>query len=210
MPKKLKPHRQRGDQGEFLVSLTEKAQRLLVEPRLALFRIRVGSVLAGKCQLPMRQILDDVNSPDPRTRGLALDTIVLKLMQLLDMNCVTAHLRGAAADGVEARWIFQTTRLVFSRWQVVCKHTRRLTSDDVAKEVGLTRLLKSNVIVVVSTGEIGSSARAFANRVMAESSLCIVLINGEDLATIERNPATIVDVFQREAAQAMQLKPIAV
>jgi site-specific DNA-methyltransferase (cytosine-N4-specific) len=210
MPKALKHNRRGHCSQQFLVSLTEKSRRLLIEPRLVHSRVCVGSVLADKLALPMRQILQELRSADLHTRGLALDAIALKLMGLLDVNSVTTHLHGVSTGGAEARWIFQSTRLVFSRWQVVCKNTARVSLDDVAKEVGLARLLKSNVIVVVSTGEIGSSARAYANRVMADSNLCIVLINGADLAAIERNPPTIVDVFQREAAQAMRLKPIEV
>jgi site-specific DNA-methyltransferase (cytosine-N4-specific) len=69
-------------------------------------------------------------------------------------------------------------------------------------------MLKSNVIVVVSTGEIGSGAKGYANKVMGDSNLSIVLINGDDLKAIEANPAAIVDVFNREAAHAMKLKAL--
>ena len=118
------------------------------------------------------------------------------------------RLRGSATGGAEVDLIFQSARLVFSRWQVQCKNTSRVNLEDVAKEVGLTHLLKSNVIVVVSTGEIGASARGFANKVMGDTNLCLVLVNGDDLLAIEKNPAVIVDVFNREAAQAMRLKTL--
>jgi hypothetical protein len=154
----------------------------------------------------MSEVLDDLKASDSHIRGLALEALAFKLMRLLDMDYVATRLRGSATGGAEVDLIFQSARLVFSRWQVQCKNTARVNLDDVAKEVGLTRLLKSNVIVVVSTGEIGGSARSYANKVMAESNLCLVLINGEDLAQIAQRPATIVDVFQREAAQAMRLK----
>jgi site-specific DNA-methyltransferase (cytosine-N4-specific) len=148
---------------------------------------------------PLSEILRELKSRNRHVRGLALEALAFKLMRLLDMDYVATRLRGSATGGAEVDLIFQSARLVFSRWQVQCKNTARVSLDDVAKEVGLTRLLKSNVIVLVSTGEISSSARAFANRVMADSSLCVVLVNGADL-----------DVFRREAEQAMQLKPIEV
>jgi site-specific DNA-methyltransferase (cytosine-N4-specific) len=69
-------------------------------------------------------------------------------------------------------------------------------------------MLKSNVIIVVSTGEIGPAAKGYANKVMGDSNLSIVLINRGDLKTIEANPAAIVDVFNREAAHAMKLKAL--
>lgn len=194
----------------FLVQLTEKARKEVLLPLLEQLEKQTAGDLRPLLRKPLCEILQDLKAPDMHTRGLALEALAFKLMRLLDMDYVATRLRGSATGGAEVDLIFQSARLVFSRWQVQCKNTARVGLDDIAKEVGLTRLLKSNVIVVISTGEIGSSARAFANRVMADSSLCIVLINGEDLAAIERNPATIVDVFQREAAQAMRLKPLAV
>lgn len=80
--------------------------------------------------------------------------------------------------------------------------------DDVAKEVGLTHFLKSNVIVIVSTGDIGSDARRYANKVMQDSNLCIVMVDRPDLEAIKTNPASIVDAFKREAHNAMTLKQL--
>lgn len=99
-------------------------------------------------------------------------------------------------------------RLVYSRWQVQCKNTARVSLDDLAKEVGLVHLLKPNVIVIVSTGDIGAEARRYANKVMAETNLCIVMIDRTDLNQIRNNPTHIVDAFNREARHAMTLKQL--
>ena len=127
-------------------------------------------------------------------------------MRLIDLSYVATRLRGSATGGAEVDLFFESARLVFSRWQVQCKNTARVSLDDVAKEVGLTHLLKSNAIVMVSTGEIGGEARRYSNRVMADSNLCIVMLDKSDLALIESSPAAIVDVFNREARHAMDLK----
>lgn len=89
-----------------------------------------------------------------------------------------------------------------------CKNTARVSLDDVAKEVGLTHFLKSNAIVMVTTGKIGGEARRYANRIMADSNLCIIMVDGGDLARIEIRPAVVVDVFDREARHAMELKSL--
>ena len=156
----------------------------------------------------MRDILAGLKAKDTHARGLALEALAFKLMRLLDMDYVATRLRGSATGGAEVDLIFQSARLVFSRWQVQCKNTSRVNLDDVAKEVGLTHLLKSNVIVVISTGEISASARGYANKVMGDTNLCLVLLNGHDLSAIEKNPAAIVDIFNREAVHAMRLKPL--
>ncbi len=59
---------------------------------------------------------------------------------------------------------------------------------------------------MVSTGEIGNEARRYANKIMTDSNLCVVMIDRGDLALIEARPAAIVDVFGREARHAMDLK----
>ena len=59
---------------------------------------------------------------------------------------------------------------------------------------------------MVSTGDIGGEARRYSNKIMADSNLCIVMMDKLDLAKIEARPAAIVDVFTREAEHAMDLK----
>ena len=61
---------------------------------------------------------------------------------------------------------------------------------------------------MISTGRIGNEARRYANRIMADSNLCIIMVDGDDLALIEIKPAAIVDVFAREARHAMDLKEL--
>jgi hypothetical protein len=80
--------------------------------------------------------------------------------------------------------------------------------DDVAKEVGLTHVLKSNVIVMVSTGEVGPAAREYANKIMTDSNLAIIMIDRVDIDGIVQNPSFIVRAFNRDAKYAMQLKKL--
>jgi site-specific DNA-methyltransferase (cytosine-N4-specific) len=157
---------------------------------------------------PLSGILSELDSEDRHVSGLALEALAFKLMRLLDMGYVATRLRAQATGGAEVDLVFESARLVFSRWQVQCKNTQRVSLDDVAKEVGLKHLLKSNVIVVVSTGDIGPEARRYANKVMTDSNLCIVMIDHADLQKIKENPVFIVDAFNREAHHAMALKKL--
>ena len=128
--------------------------------------------------------------------------------RLLDMIYVATRLRASQTGGAEVDLVFESARLVFSRWQIQCKNTARVSLDDVAKEVGLTHLLKSNAIVIVTTGAIGSEARRYANRIMTDSNLAVVMLDGSDLQAISENPTTIVRAFEREAWHAMNLKKL--
>jgi hypothetical protein len=60
----------------------------------------------------------------------------------------------------------------------------------------------------VSTGRIGAEARRYANTVMKESNLCIVMLEGNDIRRIKDNPPSIVDIFNREAKRTMELKAL--
>ena len=153
---------------------------------------------------PLGEIRREMRSNDRRVRGLALEALACKLMRFVDRTYVGTRLRG----GAEASLIFESARSAYSRWQVQCKNTDRVSIDDVAKEVGLTDILHSNVVVIVSTGTIGGEARRYANTIMTKSNLCIIMIDGDDLGRIEARHTAVVEVFNRESRHAMNLKKL--
>ena len=155
---------------------------------------------------PLGSILSDLDNSDRHVAGLALEALAFKLMRLFDLDYIATRLRPAQTGGTEVDLVFQSTRLVLTRWQIQCKNAARMLIDDVAREVGLTHLLKSNAVIVVTTGMVDAEARRYANKVMADSSLAIVLIDGADLKAIADSPTRIVGIFEREARQAMELK----
>jgi Restriction endonuclease len=192
----------------FLVAPTEKLIQDLIGPLLDQLKDQTDPKLLDLLKKPLATVLAELKSDDRYISGLALEALAFKLMRLLDMTYVATRLRATATGGAEVDLIFESARLVFSRWQVQCKNTSRVSLDDVAKEVGLTHFLKSNVIVIVSTGEIGPEARRYSNKVMADSNLCVVMVDGADLTMIELRAAAIIDVFTREARHAMDLKKL--
>ena len=76
----------------------------------------------------------------------------------------------------------------------------------VAKEVGLSHMLKSNVIVMMTTGHLTSEAKKYARRIMEDMNLCILMIQKEDVESIIENPTSIVDILNRQAAAAKKIK----
>ena len=192
----------------FLVTATGKLVADIIAPLIEQLEQQTQADLRPLLRKPLKNIREELQSEDRHIRGLALEALAFKLMRLIDLTYVATRLRGTATGGAEVDLVFESTRLIFSRWQIQCKNTARVSLDDVAKEVGLTHFLKSNAIVMVSTGEIGGEARRYANKIMADSNLCVVMVDGNDLALIEARPATIVDVFTREAGHAMDLKKL--
>ncbi len=189
---------------------TEKLLKEVFEPLLQQLEKQTDDDLRPLLRKPLVEIVGELKSEDRYIKGLALEALAFKLMRLIDLDYVRTRLRGAATGGAEVDVIFESTRLVFSRWQVQCKNTGTVSLDDVAKEVGLTHLLNSNVIVIVSTGEVGAEARRFANKMMRDSNLAIVMIDGGDIGAIIESPVQILDVLTREARHAMKLKELEV
>lgn len=192
----------------FLVAPTAKLIADVVEPLLEQLKGQTDPKLLALLRKPLVEIIQEMDSKDRYVAGLALEALAFKIMRLLDMTYVATRLRANQTGGAEVDLVFEAARLVFSRWQVQCKNTTRVSLDDVAKEVGLTHFLKSNVIVVVTTGEIGGEARRYANKIMAESNLAIVMLDGGDLSAISASPAGIVRAFEREARHTMNLKKL--
>ena len=192
----------------ILVAPTEKLTNEIVEPMLRRLASQAGPRVVALLRKPLGSILSNLDNSDRHVAGLALETLAFKLMRLLDMDYVATRLRAAQTGGTEVDLVCQSTRLVFTRWQIQCKNAARMSIDDVAKEVGLTHLLNSSAVLVVTTGTVDPEARRYADQVMTDSSLAIVLTDGEDLKVIAENPTRIVDIFEREARRAMELKKL--
>ena len=192
----------------FLVAPTEKLVSTIIDPLLDQLAKQTDPKLRSLLRKPLTEILVEIDSSDKHIAGLALETLAFKLMRYVDMDYIATRLRGKDTAGAEVDLVFESVRLIYSRWQVQCKNTDRVTLDDVAKEVGLTHFLKSNAIIMVTTGTIGGEARRYANKIMTDSNLAIVMMDGGDLERITQRPDAIIDVFEREARHAMKLKTL--
>ncbi|NMC64104.1 MAG: restriction endonuclease [SAR324 cluster bacterium] len=192
----------------FDVTPTDKLVAEIVVPLLEQLKKQTDPKLIELLRRPIKEIINELDSTDKYISGLALEALAFKLMRLLGMDYLATRLRAQTTGGAEVDLLFESARLVYSRWQIQCKNTARVALDDVAKEVGLTHFLKSNVIVIISTGKIGQEARRYSNKIMNDSNLCIVMVDDEDLEGIVQNPSYIVDVFNREAKLAMSLKKL--
>ncbi|WP_420403887.1 restriction endonuclease [Nisaea sp.] len=190
----------------FQITPTAKLVTDVIEPLLEQLKNQTDPKLLALLRTPLSEILEKLEDKDRYKAGLALEALAFKIMRLLDMTYVATRLRANQTGGAEVDLIFESARLIFSRWQIQCKNTARVSLDDVAKEVGLTHFLKSNAIVIVTTGEIGSEARRYANKIMADSNLAIVMLDSGDLAAIGESPATVIRAFEREARHATSLK----
>jgi hypothetical protein len=158
-------------------------------------------------RLDLPSIVAKIDIEDTYEKGLALEAFGFKLMRTVGLSYVSTRFRPRSGR-FEVDLLFDTQRLSYSRWQVQCKNKDRVSLDDVAKEVGLTYYLLSNVIVLLTRGEVGGDARRYSNNVMRKTNLAIVLIDGADIEEIVANPLAVFDVLEREAEFALDLKPL--
>jgi site-specific DNA-methyltransferase (cytosine-N4-specific) len=183
----------------FMVAPTAKVTADLIEPLFDQLQHQTDPKLIELLRKPIAEVRAELRSEDIYVKGLALEALAFKLMRLVDMDYMATRLRASATGGAEVDLVFQSSRLVYARWQVQCKNTARVSLDDVAKEVGLTRFIESNIIVIVTTGTIGGEARRYANMIMRDSNLGVIMLDGADLDRISASPSQIVDVLNREA-----------
>ena len=189
-----------------LVRLSELSRREIVLPLLRQLEGRTDDEVIEYLQKPLAELRNDINSGDTHLKGLALEAFAIKIMKMIGLDFVKTRLRGSETAGAEVDVLFDSSSLHYTRWQVQCKNTNRVSLDQIAKEVGLSHVLKTNVIVIMTTGVVSETARTFAAQIMRELNLCIFLVEGSDIDAIIAEPTKILDVFSRESRNAKRIK----
>lgn len=187
---------------------TEKASKEIMEPLVKQLETQTDPRLIEMLTKSIPDILRDIKSHNTYTKGIALEALAFKLLRILGLEYLATRVRADATGGNEVDLLFHSDRLIYSRWQIQCKNTSHVSVDYVAREVGLTQILYSNVIVLITTGTVSPKAKNYANHIMKNSNLNIIFVDKDDIAAIADNPVAIIDVFEREAKRTMQLKKL--
>jgi hypothetical protein len=158
---------------------------------------------------PLRDILTELASADRNIKGKALEALAFYFTRLLDLEFRAWRHRGKETGGAEVDVLVEGARLLFSRWQIQCKNTETVSLDDVAKEVGVALgQLKSNVVMVITTGRLVKDARTFAEDTMRSTHLNIIAIERRDLAILVDSPPRIAALLNEKARQVMETKAL--
>ena len=202
--------RSRGTGKSPEITPTSKLIKDVIDPILDQLDQLIRPELRPIVRMPLSTIV--ANTKDKtlsnNDRGLALEALTIRLMRLVDLTYVGTRVREMENAGGEVDAIFESDRLVFSRWQVQCKNTSSVNLRHVSSEVGLAPVYQSNVVMVVTTGTISADARSYATDIMKRTHLAIVLLDGQDLDQIIIDPPSIIDVLDREARKAMRTKHV--
>ncbi len=151
-------------------------------------------------------ILQELASENTEIHGKALEMLPLYFVRLLGLEFENWQKRNARI----VKLLANETELLFSRWQIRCQDTldSDVLLDDLAEEVGLSLKFKSNIILVVTTGEFSSEALKYRDEIMRSTSLNIITINGQELGALARSPHVIVDMLNSKASDVVQLKAL--
>lgn len=189
-----------------LIKLTELTKREIVLPSLKQLEGKTENEIVEHLQKPLSELLSDINSEDKHLKGLALEAFAIKIMKIIGLEFIETRLKGSETAGAEVDVLFDSSRLLYTRWQVQCKNTNKVSVDQIAKEVGLSHILRTNAIVIVTTGTVSETAREYANQIMKAMNLCILLVEGSDVDAIIEEPTKILDIFNRESLNAKHIK----
>jgi site-specific DNA-methyltransferase (cytosine-N4-specific) len=192
----------------FTVTATNKLSSEVTLPLLSQFDVKMTPGLSAMLKRPLPEIMLELASSDKHVKGLALEALAFRLMWIVGLNYLGTRLTGDRTSGAEVDLMFDSAFPIYSRWQVQCKNTSDVSLEDVAKEVGLAQYLRTNAIVIVTTGKIGRSARRYADNIMRNTNLAILMIEGKDIQAVLKSPVEMVNILDREAESARRLKPL--
>ena len=145
---------------------------------------------------PLSEILQEAQAEDTGTKGKALEALAFYFMRLLGLEFKRWHKRRKKPEWTEINALAESTHLVFSRWQIQCRNAsdNKISKDDVAVEVGLSIQLKSNVILMATTGQFSREAVSYADTITRETGLTIILIDRENLQALATSTQTLTEI----------------
>lgn len=188
---------------------TQKFESQVAEPVLkALYKTAGFATLREIRQKPLADIVRDIKkSPDVNIRGKALEILVIRLCQMLDLQFMGWREKDEKlSGGGEVDALMHSARLIYSRWQVQCK-IGPITVDAIAKERGMSEVTLANVILVVGTEPATKSANTFRQKIIAKEAINIIYIDGPKLDEILKDNTRLVDILKEQAQDALRHKP---
>jgi hypothetical protein len=162
------------------------------------------SVSDPELQIPIAELVARMSDPDTDTKGRGLELFALRLLLRLGLSEIRWRPRTRLAEEIDGTAVGYVP--VHTRWQVQCKNTATLHVDDAAKEVGLALRNRSTIIMLVTTGHISDAAADFVRDVIRHSPYTVLCFDAADVAQLAEAEESLVDLLQREARRAHELR----
>lgn len=154
-----------------------------------------------------RDIEERLDSDSTFKKGVALETLTIKIGRLLGLDFVGWRVRGRKTGASEVDVIFDDVGKTFNRWQIQCKNTKKeLRTKHIAREVGITRMLQTNTLLMVARGGVSQEAQRFATQVMRHENLSILFLTEEDLTELDKRSDRLFEKLEGESGRIRRLK----
>jgi hypothetical protein len=188
------------------IETTDKFESDVLKPLLAGLAQRTG-VPRRVLRQSFDEILAKMDAESTHEKGVALETLAIKLGRLLGLNFVGWRVRGEATGGSEVDVVMDDVGKAFARWQIQCKNTKNaLQTKHVAREVGITRTLQTNVLLMIARGGVSSDARQFATQVMQHENIAIVFLAEDDLDQLDSRVDHLLDTLKGQSRRIQRIK----
>lgn len=158
-------------------------------------------------QRPIAQIMDELKSTDTGVKGLALETLAVRLLYELGLTPVAFRERGAQNDGAEVDLIAEGADTHFHRWMVQCKNMPKVHVSALAKEIGMAVMYRAQVILIITTGVFTSTVHLHARQLAETSGHQAILIDQDGLALyLSEGVAGLFRQFEQRARDILEWK----
>lgn len=174
----------------YLVRPTEKLRNEFIEPILVAIENSAGVQYRKLVRMKYADILSGLLSSSKHEKGLALEALAFYLARLMGLEFVQWRLRSNKTGGGEVDVVMEGAHLIFSRWQILCSASDDISLDDLAVELGLSVILRPNVILVLTTGHLTKDAHDFAHAATRSTGMKIIVFNKADIAILRREPGS--------------------
>jgi len=158
--------------------------------------------------IPLSKLVADIKqNNDIHLKGEALEILAIRFCQLLDLEFMGwRETDERVSAGGEVDGMMHSSRLIYSRWQIQCKATDKITYETIAKEFGVAAVSLASVILIVSTGEMTPGAEKYRAHITQKTPLNLIIIDGKAMDEIVSDPAAIGVILGNQAKSAMKLK----
>lgn len=119
-----------------LVKLTELTKRDIVLPLLQQLEGIIDREVIEYLQKPLEELRTDIDATDSYLKGLALEAFAIRIMRIIGLDFIQTRLKGNETAGAEVDVLFDSSRLLYTRWQVQCKTLTEFHSIRSQKRLG--------------------------------------------------------------------------
>ncbi|AEH37531.1 restriction endonuclease [Halopiger xanaduensis] len=189
-----------------LVEPTDQFEAEVMKPVLEDISERTG-VPRPVLRLSFDEISERLDSDSTHEKGVALETLAVKIGRMLGLEFAGWRVRGQKTGGSEVDVVMDEVDTTFGRWQIQCKNIKDdLETKHVAREVGIARMLQTNTILMVARSGLSGDAKLYANRIMRHENISILFLHGDDLDQFDERPEHLAETLQDEANRIKTLK----